>query len=126
MYKPSRGTFRAVTLGCFIAVLAAAAHAERQIPQTQTDVFLSFSPVVKKAQPAVVNVYASRIDKRPRNPIFDDPVFRHFFGEGGQWTARRTDLAFTRLRRARRCLGARRHQLSCHRGHDGCEGRACR
>jgi Do/DeqQ family serine protease len=83
MYKPLRGIVRAVILGCAIAVFASAAHAERQIPQTQTDVFLSFSPVVKKAQPAVVNVYASRIDKRPRNAIFDDPVFRHFFGEGG-------------------------------------------
>ena len=53
------------------------------MPQAQNDVFLSFAPVVKKAQPAVVNVYASRTDKRPRNAIFDDPVFRHFFGEGG-------------------------------------------
>jgi Do/DeqQ family serine protease len=63
--------------------LAASAEPLRQVPQAQNDVFLSFAPVVKKAQPAVVNVYASRTDKRPRNPIFDDPIFRHFFGEGG-------------------------------------------
>jgi Do/DeqQ family serine protease len=61
----------------------ASAEPLRQVPQAQNDVLLSFAPVVKKAQPAVVNVYASRTDKRPRNPLFDDPVFRHFFGEGG-------------------------------------------
>jgi len=39
--------------------------------------------VAKKAQPAVVNVYASRVEKRPRNSLLDDPVFQQFFG-GGQ------------------------------------------
>ncbi len=29
-----------------------------------------------------MNVYASRTDVQPRNPLFDDPIFRHFFGEG--------------------------------------------
>ena len=46
---------------------------------------LSFAPVARKAQPSVVNVYASRTEKqRPRNPIFDDPIFRQFFGDGGR------------------------------------------
>lgn len=55
----------------------------RQVPAGSGDILLSFAPIVKKAQPAVVNVYASRIDRRPRNPLFDDPVFRRFFGDGG-------------------------------------------
>ena len=55
----------------------------RQVPQTRADVLLSFAPVAKKAQPSVVNVYASRTEKRARNPLFDDPIFRQFFGEGG-------------------------------------------
>src|SRR5271154_2583094 len=55
----------------------------REIPASRAEVIFSFAPVVKKAQPAVVNVFASRIDQRPRNPLFDDPVFRHFFGEQG-------------------------------------------
>ncbi|MCL2452431.1 MAG: DegQ family serine endoprotease [Alphaproteobacteria bacterium] len=59
------------------------AEPQRQIPNSQSDVLLSFAPVVRKAEPAVVNVYASRTDRRPRNPLFDDPVFRHFFGEDG-------------------------------------------
>ncbi|HXW70855.1 MAG TPA: Do family serine endopeptidase [Methylocella sp.] len=62
----------------------ALAEPSREVPQRPEDTLLSFAPVVRKAQPAVVNVYASRTEKRPRNPIFDDPVFRHFFGEGGR------------------------------------------
>ena len=44
---------------------------------------LSFAPVVKKVAPAVVNVYASRVETMPRNPLFDDPIFRRFFGGEG-------------------------------------------
>lgn len=63
----------------------AAGDEPRQVPQTRADVLLSFAPVAKKAQPSVVNVYASRTEKqRPRNPLFDDPIFRQFFGDGGQ------------------------------------------
>jgi Do/DeqQ family serine protease len=53
----------------------------RRLPESQSEVLLSFASVVKTARPAVVNVYASRTDKRPRNPLFDDPIFRRFFGE---------------------------------------------
>ena len=64
----------------------------RQVPRTHEEALLSFAPVAKLARPGVVNVYASRVDKLQRNPLFDDPVFRQFFGEaaprhGGQ-TAR--------------------------------------
>jgi Do/DeqQ family serine protease len=57
---------------------------EKVVPTSQAQVRLSFAPVVKKAQPAVVNVYASRVEKMPRNPLFDDPIFRQFFGQNGQ------------------------------------------
>ena len=61
---------------------ASALEAPRAVPQSRTEALLSFSPVVKRAQPAVVNVYASRAaQKQARNPLFDDPVFRQFFGE---------------------------------------------
>ena len=85
MNTPPLRLLQALTASFLMLLLPLAASAEplRPIPQAQNDVFLSFAPVVKKAQPAVVNVYASRTDKRPRNPIFDDPIFRHFFGEGG-------------------------------------------
>ncbi len=42
----------------------------------------SFAPIVKQALPAVVNIYAARvIQGRKLSPFFDDPVFRHFFGD---------------------------------------------
>ncbi len=63
---------------------SAAAEPVRQVPATSDEALLSFAPVVKKAQPAVVNVYASRTDKRPKNPLFDDPIFERFFGGGRQ------------------------------------------
>ncbi len=69
----------AVALGAMLT--GAGAEETRQVPHARSDVVLSFSPVVKKAEPAVVNVYASRTDKQPRNPLFDDPIFQQFFGK---------------------------------------------
>ncbi len=42
----------------------------------------SFAPIVKKVAPSVVNIYSTRfVKERPmRNPMFDDPIFRQFFG----------------------------------------------
>jgi len=42
----------------------------------------SFSPIVKKVAPSVVNIYSTRfVKERPRrNPMLDDPFFRQFFG----------------------------------------------
>ncbi|HTV34434.1 MAG TPA: Do family serine endopeptidase [Methylocella sp.] len=75
--------FSALALALLVPAEPGLAEPQRQIPNSQGDVLLSFAPVVRKAQPAVVNVYASRTDRRPRNPFFDDPIFRHFFGNGG-------------------------------------------
>lgn len=66
------------------------AFAEKQVPLSEAQVTLSFAPVVKKAAPAVVNVYASRTEKVQRNPLFDDPVFRQFFGDFGGATRPQT------------------------------------
>ena len=62
---------------------ALAQSAQKIVPQSPAEVHLSFAPVVKKAQPAVVNVYASRVEQRQQNPLFDDPIFRRFFGGQG-------------------------------------------
>ena len=61
-----------------------AAAQTREVPQVRSDAILSFAPIVKKVQPAVVNVYASRTERQPHNPLFDDPVFQQFFGNGGR------------------------------------------
>ncbi len=54
----------------------------RVAPQERAQVQYSYAPVVKRATPAVVNVYASRVERRRANPLFDDPVFQRFFGQG--------------------------------------------
>jgi serine protease Do len=43
---------------------------------------VSFAPVVKRAMPAVVNISSSKVVKAQQMPrgIFDDPMFRQFFG----------------------------------------------
>ena len=81
-------------LRCLVTALAAmlsfavpVGAQTRAVPEARSQVVLSYAPIVKRAQPSVVNVYASRIERRPSNPLFDDPVFRRFFGDqrrGGQ------------------------------------------
>ncbi len=56
---------------------------ERAVPKSRAEIAYSFAPIVKKAQPAVVNVFASRVERMPANPLLEDPIFRRFFGEGG-------------------------------------------
>jgi Do/DeqQ family serine protease len=51
----------------------------RVVPGSAADVRLSYAPVVKRVAPAVVNVYAAKVIEN-RNPLFDDPIFRRFFG----------------------------------------------
>ncbi len=43
---------------------------------------VSFAPVVKRAMPAVVNISSSKVVKAQQMPrgLFDDPMFRQFFG----------------------------------------------
>lgn len=40
----------------------------------------SLSVAAKKAIPSVVNIFTSKEVRVPRNPLANDPVFRHFFG----------------------------------------------
>ncbi|MBH0236502.1 DegQ family serine endoprotease [Methylobrevis sp. L22] len=61
-------------------VLAPAQAQQRQVPDSAAEIQLSFSPIVKRAAPAVVNVYATRTVQQRSSPLFDDPFFRQFFG----------------------------------------------
>ena len=49
----------------------------RVVPTSATQMQLSFASVVKKAAPAVVNIYSKR---KVRNPFADDPFFGRMFG----------------------------------------------
>jgi serine protease Do/serine protease DegQ len=40
----------------------------------------SFAPIIKRVAPAVVNIGVRGTMAAPRNPFFDDPGFRRFFG----------------------------------------------
>ncbi|MBY0611050.1 MAG: DegQ family serine endoprotease [Beijerinckiaceae bacterium] len=72
----------ALALSCATAHVSPATAQDRQAPQSKAEVTLSFAPVVRKIAGSVVNVYGSRRETRARNALFDDPVFREFFGGG--------------------------------------------
>ena len=63
---------------------ATPAAPERQVPQSQAQIQLSFAPVVKQVAPAVVNVYATTITQTQASPFANDPFFQRFFGLQGQ------------------------------------------
>ena len=51
------------------------------MPESAAAIKLSFAPVVKKAAPAVVNVYVRHRVEQMVSPFFDDPFFGRLFGE---------------------------------------------
>ncbi len=65
-----------------VALQATPAWAQsRVVPQAQTDLYLSFAPLVKKTAPAVVNIYTKRQVRAAPSPLANDPFFRRFFGD---------------------------------------------
>lgn len=54
---------------------------ERQVPPSREVVQYSFSPIVRRAAPAVVNVYVQRRVQTFSSPFANDPFFRQFFGD---------------------------------------------
>ena len=50
-------------------------------PRTEGEIKLSFSPIVRRAGPAVVNIFARKVVEHRRGWMFDDPFFRRFFGD---------------------------------------------
>ncbi|WP_455478247.1 DegQ family serine endoprotease [Bartonella sp. B10] len=64
----------------FIIMAQISLHcAYAQIPQTRSEITFSFSPLVKKTIPSVVNIYADR-KIMARSPFDGDPFFEQFFG----------------------------------------------
>ncbi len=74
---PERGPLPALERA---AAPARAAQAPR-VPESEAEIQLSFAPVVRRAAPAVVNIYTRKVVERRRSPFQDDPFFREFFGE---------------------------------------------
>lgn len=65
----------------FVIVVASviAAGAEMRVPQSQGEISLGFVPVVQKAAPAVVNIYARRVVNVQSSPFRGDPFFQDLF-----------------------------------------------
>lgn len=53
--------------------------AETVVPRSAAEISLSFAPVVQKAAPAVVNIYARQLVQDRANPFAGDPFFDQFF-----------------------------------------------
>jgi serine protease DegQ len=64
------------TLATLAAVATIAFSAEVAAQTAQP----SFAPIIKRVAPAVVNIAVRGTVAAPRNPFFDDPGFRRFFG----------------------------------------------
>lgn len=77
---------------CLLLVLSLGAYARAQdggqprVPQSAQQLQMSFSPLVKKTGPAVVNIYTKRIVRERLaiiSPFMNDPFFNQFFGGMG-------------------------------------------
>ena len=79
--RSSRLCALALALALGFGALAVAQQPQPRPPATRAEITLSFAPVVKRAAPAVVNVYALKRVQGSNNPFFDDPFFRRFFGD---------------------------------------------
>src|SRR5262245_18496387 len=71
-FRPMRSSFLALPLlAALIAAGADVSAQDRRVPASPNEVRLSYAPVVQRAAPAVVNVYAARAVAN-RNPFMDD------------------------------------------------------
>lgn len=66
-----------------LIVLPLAAWPEARVPTQQSEISLSFAPVVRTAAPAVVNIYAKRIVNVRSSPFQNDPFFKGLFRDFG-------------------------------------------
>jgi Do/DeqQ family serine protease len=75
--------FKAIAVAlCLMGQVPPALAQERVVPSAPDQLRLSYAPIVRRVAPAVVNVYAAKA-VQVRNPLFEDPLFRRFFGVPG-------------------------------------------
>ncbi len=78
---PGRYGIAAMLVGLALVLSVTPAAAQRTVPESAAAAKLSYAPVVKKAAPAVVNVYVRHRVEQMVSPFFDDPFFGRMFGE---------------------------------------------
>ena len=71
----------AALLAAALPALAQRETRRREPPPSREAAQYSFAPIVKRAAPAVVNVYVRSRVRTFVSPFADDPFFRQFFGE---------------------------------------------
>lgn len=77
-------TILACAIVCCSLSGAWASEDNRQLPDSNAQVVLSYAPLVKRAAPAVVNIYTQKtVQQRIFSPFLDDPMFQRFFGFNG-------------------------------------------
>ena len=74
--------YAAVSMIAVVAAFPAVGEAQtaKTVPQSQTEIQLSYAPLVKQTANAVVNVYAEKT-VRSQSPFAGDPFFQQFFGQ---------------------------------------------
>jgi Do/DeqQ family serine protease len=72
---------RALPALAALLALALPVNAQRAVPESTVTLKQSFAPVVKRAAPAVVNVYVRHRVEQMVSPFFNDPFFGRLFGE---------------------------------------------
>ncbi|MCJ7871656.1 trypsin-like peptidase domain-containing protein [Phaeobacter sp. J2-8] len=75
--------FRLFLICLSFVSLVMSAQGETRVPQNQSEISLSFAPLVREAAPAVVNIYARRVVESQRRPFADDPFFGQLFRDFG-------------------------------------------
>ncbi len=83
---PSRLSVKTAALAAAAALLLAptvASAQDRLVPPSREALQYSYSPIVKMAAPAVVNVYVRSRVRTAVSPFANDPFFQRFFGGRG-------------------------------------------
>ena len=90
-YRVFSFLFTSVATGlaaAFLVLLLRPDLVGRQAPAPTQPVLLersggpvSYADAVRRAAPSVVNVFATKITRTKRHPLFDDPLFKRFFGD---------------------------------------------
>ncbi len=79
---PYFGRMSAVTILATLVIFTFAAALTPARAVMPGDQVPTLAPLVKQTSPAVVNIATQGTVKEKRSPLFDDPFFRRFFGEG--------------------------------------------
>jgi S1-C subfamily serine protease len=78
-------------LAAFALTVAAPAGAQTRVPRDAAEIDLSFAPVVRRAAPAVVNVFTRRVVAGRAHPFPANPLFEQFFRDFGGAPRRRIE-----------------------------------